>query len=322
MPGSFQHVIPAFHIAQFADDEGGVFIYGDPKNPPRRDVPNRVSAEHHFYSAMISDGTWDNAIDEWITGIEDRGHPAYRKLLETGTFANEDDYVHFLIYVGLLAARTRPVREEAGQLFGTALLNKVRTIAEGDAQFEASIARFEKGTGRKLTDAEKEQIRQGSLTPPGTLSVTKEVTFPALLAVKPVVKVLETMNWCLLKAEAGTFFVTSDNPVSRATPPLQEDELGLDHPELEVALPLSTRHMILFTHKEVVQHAVADEQLVSNLNHRTAMNEVGYLYAHVDHEYVRGLNSLRHDERQKQVRGQSPRTVQVVRKLTSRPRKR
>ena len=85
-------------------------------------------------------------------------------------------------------------------------------------------------------------------------------------------RLLEQMSFAVMKAPAGTSFITSDNPVvwhDAAPPGKRCRHLGLRHPYIEISMPLTPRYCLIFDHLGKDGTCDVSQETVDMFNSRT-----------------------------------------------------
>jgi Protein of unknown function (DUF4238) len=88
-------------------------------------------------------------------------------------------------------------------------------------------------------------------------------------------QLLEKMSFAIMKAPEGIGFITSDSPVvwhDAAPPGQRRRRIGLGYPSIEVSLPLSPRHCLLFDHLGKDGTCDVSQDTVDAFNSRTLGN--------------------------------------------------
>jgi hypothetical protein len=302
MPGPRQHVIPSFHLSQFANANGQVWMYDALGSTPRADVPGNISAENHFYSAERPDGTRDNALDEWITEVEGKAVPVYRELLD-GRMPTGNPKRDFGLYLAVMMFRTRAARRSVGDVIGKHFQTMNYATATHPQAFEASLKRFEEIDGGKPLDAETvEIIRDRMLNPGGyTLKINKELTFAPFKATPNLAMVFSQMQWSIVELQDG-YFITSDNPVIRETDPKSRHPIygdgGLANKASIISFPLNPQKALFMTWQPTMpERVVAKAGAAQGFHDALAASSEQFLYAHVRDDALAALAVKHKDSR-------------------------
>jgi hypothetical protein len=294
MSGSRQHVIPRSYLSQFANPNGQVWIYDSLGAAPRADVPENIGCENNFYSVLQPDGSWNNELDTWITGIEGKADPVFRDLLAGRLPSDPQAKYNFALYVALLKFRTRSMRRMAGEMLGKNMQVLQYATAIHPGAFEASMHRYEEKIGHPLSPEVKADIKSIMLDPTKIrVAVSKDATLMALRPIDTVAPIFAKMSWTLAHARHG-FFVTSDNPVLRDVDPKTyhpiHGDMGYINPSMLIALPLSPSLALVMSHAaNAAEEAEFDRGQVERINKAMSADCEQYLYSHVEHKAVAAL---------------------------------
>lgn len=120
MAGARQHTTPAFHLAQFitTNPKGCVWVYDAESQDVRPSSPESAGFARHFYSVRQPDGIWDNRLDDWITDVESKAEPIYRRMLASELPKDDtQEKADFAVYLALMWARTPARRRVAAETY-------------------------------------------------------------------------------------------------------------------------------------------------------------------------------------------------------------
>jgi Protein of unknown function (DUF4238) len=296
MAGPRQHTTPRFHLAQFAgnDPKGCVWVYDADSQTSRPSVPESVGVERNFYSVKRTDGTWDTTIDDWITGVESKAEPIYRRLL-SGELPEDDtqEKYDFALYLAVMLARTTAHRQKAAQAY--AHFAQIRHYAVGidDQAFASHVAAYERKTSEVMPTEVRERVRAIMLDPSDFIvQVPKEVSIPGLLVIDDLAPLFLKMRWSMF-VPANGFFITSDNPILHRNNPARRHLIqhGFRDKTAEITFPLSPQRTLLLTWARWPPPAFAlQRRAVDELNKAVAINSERFLYAHIEHRHIAKLS--------------------------------
>jgi hypothetical protein len=294
MPGPRQHVIPSFHLSQFANADGQVWIYDALGASPRADLPDRISAENHFYSAERPDGTYDNALDQFITDVEGKAVPVYRDML-AGRMPTGNAKRDFALYLAVMMFRTRVARRSVGDVIGKHFQAMNYATASSPKAFEASLRRFEEHDGGEPLDEETVEMIRDRMLNPGkyTMKINKELTFAPFAATPKLAIIFEKMAWSTLELQEG-FFITSDNPVMRETDPKTHHPFygdgGLTNPSTIISFPLNPQKSVFLSWRDKMpEHVTAKLSAAPGFHDALAATSEQFLYSHVRDDSLAAL---------------------------------
>jgi len=292
-----QHVIPRMHLQHFAGSRppGQVWTFNKNSGAAWSAVPEETAKQTHFYSVEKDDGTYDTRIEEFLSECEGKAAPTYERLI-TGIPppANSQEKADFALFAALLHVRTASMRRDAGEMI--ARFEQIHRYAYGahEKAFAGLIKRVEKDQGKKLSQDEREKMREMLVDPSTyTVQVPKERTLFALGAADKLAPILFNMNWSLIGAAEGSF-ITSDNPLVRWVEPNTRHPIYGDHgfqnKTAEVTVPLTPQLLLLMAWRtDFPPLAVLLGDAVAYYNDMRAWFAEEYLYAHTDSEDLRRL---------------------------------
>jgi Protein of unknown function (DUF4238) len=281
-----QHTIPILHLKHFVgvEPKGQVWTIDKNTGGMRSATPENTAVVSHFYSVEREDGTFDTTFESGLAEIEGAATPVYDRLIK-GQAIPDGDKSDFAAFLAVMYLRTTAMRADAAELIGrhTQIMNYAHGVNK-DA-FTGLIKRFEKDTGRKLSEDEKKKFREALIDPTKfVFEIAKEKTLMVLGAIKELIPILQTMHWCIIRPKHG-FFITSDNPVVRWVDPKTRHPIYGDHGFLnktaEVTFPLSPRAVLFAAWRPVQKEFHLDRDHVLSMNKMRASHADRYLFAHV-----------------------------------------
>jgi Protein of unknown function (DUF4238) len=122
----------------------------------------------------------------------------------------------------------------------------------------------------------------------------------AMMAVAPLLQ----MHWSLVSAPAGAEYIISDAPVALHSEQSAESSvatgihpgIGFATPDVEVMLPLASRHALLATYEAILPgQLIGSPEMVQSVNVHVWANAQEYVFGSSDsilravEQYVRGL---------------------------------
>jgi hypothetical protein len=222
------HFVPRWYLEKFVDPETGfLHVYDKITERWRRQKPREVMTINRYYQQKHAPEGVDPDIFEKGLGstLEPEAKTAFEKLLTRPKDVTAEDTAAILVYLELQRLRVPRQAETAKQLLMTTLL------LHGPSEVVSAIMRKEITV--KVNDAFRFDFMRmltGSLHP-----------------------YFARMEWEVVKAKAGYFFVTSDSPVSFfnvALPPPHEPGPALVG--TMVFFPLNSQHLLILQHPEYV----------------------------------------------------------------------
>lgn len=297
-----QHVIPRLHLQHFADASGLVWTYDKHSGRVWAAAAEETAVESHFYSGELPDGTMDVRIEEVIGRIESAAAPVYSALLDGKIPAmaapERAAFAHFL---GLMYARTRPMRRMAGEIAARLIQIRLYATARHSEAFEESMRRYEEELGRPIGPEEREEYRESLVDPSQfEFTVAKEVTFSVLRIADELAPLLAAMRWWIMASAEGAF-ITSDNPlvreVARSSVSAVYGDMGFVNPTAEVTFPLSPTKLLFMSRFPKERVASLPRELVLRANMARAAHSDQFLYASLNDPEIAQLAAQFRDSR-------------------------
>lgn len=290
-----QHYVPRLHLREFvgSSPKGMIWTYDKVADTQRPSLPERTGAANNFYSPRGLEGNFIDDLDQWLTGVEDKAAPSYRKLCNLEPLAPQERS-DFATFVSSLHLRSPAI---------------LRAYAEGYAKTIQLATRMRWPTKERFAEE-----MSATLPPQGVdtmwdmlksngykMEVDIKRGLSIMAASDDVQRILFHRNWYLIRPSAG-FFITSDAPVQRVTPkqfhhPAYGDG-GFAHVQSEVTMPLAPDLLLLITGQELGGWVnLASGLAVQELNRLRAAGADRFLYAHVRETSIRSLAAECKDSR-------------------------
>jgi hypothetical protein len=161
-----QHIILVLHLKHFVGvkPKGQVWTINKDTGEARSATPENTAVVSHFYSVEKEDGTFDTTFEKGLAEIEGAAAPVYEKLIK-GQAISDEEKANFAAFVAVMHLRTPAKRRDVAELIGRHV--QIMSYAQGvhDTAFEGLVKRYEEGEGRKLSEAEKERLREVLIDP-------------------------------------------------------------------------------------------------------------------------------------------------------------
>lgn len=241
-----QHTTPRFYLDYFTDARGMVWAYDKITGRVGDAIPDETCTQTNFYSAQKPDGTYDDTIEFWLRDIETNAAPIFAAL-NAGKIPTGDDRAIMSMFLATLYVRTPAMLDLMGKLMGYAIQPAQREAMK-PKNLERFLERYEKEYGAVGPEVRTRMRELADDSSQSVIEVSREATLRALSSCDNIAKVFEQMGWTVLGAMDG-YFVTSDNPVSRAVPssevhPIYGDG-GLVNDKVQISLPLSPERCLI-----------------------------------------------------------------------------
>lgn len=238
------HYVPQAYLGAFTatgTKDGQFFVLDVECGRAFRTSPANVAAERDFNRVDI-EGRSPDAVETALAPFEGQAVEAIRRLIETRSYPNDQDWNLILNLLALLAVRNPRLRNSFNRAREQAL-RRVSEMLVSDKRLWDNHIRKAREAGEELPDvtfdAAKSFVESGEYDvvfhPQGNL----RVEFNAL---GEVLKLLGRRDWSVLVApDDGPEFVCSDHPVALVWKGTGGGPIGFGLQNTEVFLPLGPR---------------------------------------------------------------------------------
>lgn len=249
----------------------------------RPSKPENTGFSGNYYSVQDEDGAWHDDIDDWLTTVEDKAAPIYRRLLQ-GAVPEGQERADFATFVASLYCRSPSVMSAAAAGYAR-MLQDVMNVAWADRdRFEATIDDAV-ARGYVSDSADRDEVWDLFRDKKShVLKVSQNRGLSMLAASDKIQRILFARNWYILEA-AEDHFITCDSPVYRFVPEGHDfgayGDGGFANPAAEITLPLSPSRGLLITGQDFgVQALALPAASVAMLNEMRASGAHQTLYSH------------------------------------------
>lgn len=275
-----QHFVPEMHLKHFGGTRpaGMVWTYDNHTGTARPSLARETAAQTNFYSAPAEEGQHDDSIEEWLAGVENEAAAPYEMLL-AGEIPQDQARADFSVFLSSMFARSLATRRMYAEIIAAGHQAIAKVITATPQCFEEHIKRFEAEEGpidqhirERLYDFARDSTRYD-------LVVSREATLKALLLSDKLLKVFFEMGWQVLVSEQQ-HLISSDSPVTRASPDDQPGGGGFIHRQVEVTFPLSPTHCLLLTwRRDLSGFRPISRSIARMINVERAQHAERFLYA-------------------------------------------
>lgn len=304
--GKSQHHVPVLHLRNFAgpDPKGHVWTYDKQTGRARSSIPEETGFETHFYSVERDDGTMDTRIEDVLAEIESKAAPVYRDLV-TGKMCEGQPKSDFANFIACMFARTLSMRRMFAEVLSRGAQIRNHAYGTNEKAFESLIKRS--GKDRAPLDQEGKEALRAALTDPSQfiIEISREATLRGLKVMDRLTPIFFNMGWSLVYAKHG-YFITSDNPLARASDPKSRSSTygdgGFLNQTVEVTFPLSPSTILLLTWADNPSPMFeVSRDAVEGWNMMRAAHAERFLYAHIDDKRVSQLAARQKESRPRMV---------------------
>ncbi|MFI3157452.1 MAG: DUF4238 domain-containing protein [Methylococcaceae bacterium] len=219
------HYVPESYLNRFTDSNGRLHVRDIARNQKRYQTPNQVMTIGRYYrQTWAPTGIDPNILENGLaSGIENEIKPVIDCLIQSPEDITDEYAATLLVYLEIQRIRVPRQAAWAKDLMRETILRLA----------PANIAA---------------QIDSGEFQ----LTMKDSARFDYMrMAIGSIHPWLARMEWEIFEAEAGSSFITTDNPVSfynSACPPPAEPGVGLAG--TIVLFPLNSRKLLLMRHPE------------------------------------------------------------------------
>lgn len=279
--------VPQWHLRRFSRDERkpGVWRYSKSSDSYQYMAVKNAAVIAHYYSGSGEDGP-DTSVEEALAGLDGSG-ARVTAALEAGEEFDEEAALVLAAYVTMLHGRVPPARDGQQKVLETlGALQVEMSLANATPEKQAEILAGAKADGTAHEDEDFNAFADRLIAElrSGTMKVIHHplaTMGAASVGVDRAAPIVAQMPRMVIEAPPGLEFVISDNPVSLyspATPPYMG--AGYLTEDVEVTMPLSSKHLLLFSHEPWYQgYCCVTEPFIDHFNSRTWLAAGDYIFA-------------------------------------------
>jgi hypothetical protein len=248
-----QHVIPNCYLKEWCDPDtpkrqtAFIWLITKDGSGRRRKSPENSFTSRHRYTVTFADSERDLTVENTLGDIENGFVRVRERIKRHETLSIED---RAIICLFTAAMRSRTIR--AGDHWVEQNRKMHEKVTRMEQQYELE-PKTSLETGEMLRDAAQRSVM-----------MSLEIETPLYLQ----------MEMAVLEIQDDRTFITSDspcvwfNPKAHTFPPFYRSP-GLAQTDIEVTLPLTPKHMVLFSHIHQTHYIGVGGSLVDGLNGRT-----------------------------------------------------
>jgi hypothetical protein len=247
-----QHILPQCYQKSWlapdcpSDFEPYVWLFKKDGTEKKRKAPKHVFVENEKYTIRLNDGSRDLIVEDTLMRTEDAFMAVLPKIKDRRKLETED-IGRLCVFTAAMHARTNTM----GRQFRKFLGDIHELVVKGEHDHNAP----------PITSLETKDMAQ----------YAHQRMIQATLQVVP--QMLFRMSLAILETNERLGFITSDTPCVLFDPDAYRRPPGLRSPNLsnthiEVSLPLTPEHALVFSHSRVRGYMPAVPQYVDDLNRR------------------------------------------------------
>lgn len=248
-----------------------VWTFNPSGGPGKRRAPQNLFTETDIYTIFMPDGSRDLRIELELSKLEKGLKTLIRDFVTRYRPLPYPQQSKLIVFIAAMHARTPQIRDIQQTLWQDAL-----NVAERqEREFATSGASEKEGVAVVSGPPANSQVELDSLR----RAVESPMQFLLPGAIADGLPMLNQMTMTIMCSDEPCF-ITSDSPVTWFDPTVARDKFlthksSLSDPGIEVAMPLSPRHMIMLHHPmtpfvKPVRYLKVSTATVPALNRRTA----------------------------------------------------
>ena len=171
MKNKHQHMIPRAYLQRFAsneahlDHEPALWVFNRSKGSVFRKSPKNVEIRSFYYTYIDSDGNRNDAVDELLQEIENRGLPVLLKLDRGAdpTSLSDEERASAAYFIASLQVRVPAFRDSAARADQNIAKIALQLLASHPKHFEEALRQAAEKSGLE-PPIDVEAVRQISLS--------------------------------------------------------------------------------------------------------------------------------------------------------------
>jgi len=228
-----QHTVPRSYLSSWIEpytppgQTSAIHLISKDDKAVKRKAPEKTFTENDRYTVHLKDGTRDLAVENYLGSIESDFQGVLRAVRERLPLGRLHR-AKLATFTAAMLGRSKP--------HGDHMLNQLQSWQERLAEMEQSMG-AKPSTSQDLAAYLKD--------------------YPAkyvVLTIETAAPILFSMNLTIFTTDEASGFITSDNPAVMFNPeaykfPAQYQSPGLMQADVEVRLPLTPRHLAIYSHR-------------------------------------------------------------------------
>lgn len=291
-----QHYSPVVYLRQFRKpgSKNELWEYDLSQGVAKQSKPEECGCEGFYHSVALRSGKRDDITLEKAFHPLENSLPKLFEIIRHKKPMTIKSWSLLFAFAAIQEARCPSAVNSIKQFLGQIHQGSFELLCKGSSEFQKLLTALGLDPHEAPTQFEMEASQGSAL-------------LDSLQVVEDVERILSRMEWSLLCAPRGTFFLASDHPMCRWISP---DKLniyggGLIDRDIEITVPLSRRicacgHWIASDQKTYKEISV---QLVHEVNRRTVWNARNFVYGPANDTKImeviqrrKSLNAIRADD--------------------------
>ena len=263
------HYVPQYYLKGFsAEEDELLWVYDKLDGRKFRTPAKNIANENRFYSPEV---------ERYLANVIEGPANSVLKTIREKNRLTDDDKRLLAEYMAVMSKRV----PQGKQLFrdtAPAVAQKLSARYNADLDTVASSEPDKAAFVAKRRAEMDEIIKEYSEDPPKDIWLDIIPPERSPLAVAAI----RSMTWTFLTFEEEPAFLTCDNPL------FYFRSMGVGNPESEITFPMSCYVTLLATWRNDLrqEYVPVTQQLVKEINRRTASNATRYVYSGYDKHWI------------------------------------
>jgi hypothetical protein len=269
------HYVPQFYLKSFVreDTDFGFWVY-DKREPqtPRFQTPKNTAVRSHFYSFDGPEGRHDQ-VEKLLAVVEGASKPILERWQARHARPQFGEAVEVAQFLALMLTRVPRSQAVVREIMEAQGIESLKSLLETPDKLAEALERYARETGKAAPSIDKAIDSLQNFENRFKIGANERYALAfALSSSHAMVQQLLRMNWCICVAPSGTFFITSDCPLTIFTPHGHRAQFGggLALPQTQVSFPLSPHVCLFLDRRGNNLRRPVGRKFVHEINRRTA----------------------------------------------------
>ncbi|MGA2137742.1 MAG: DUF4238 domain-containing protein [Verrucomicrobiia bacterium] len=290
------HYVAQSYQTRFCDSKGLIWVYDKETLRVKPQPPKRTAVMTHLYTVETDDGQKSDILERKVFDPLDGTIVDYiNRWIQPGYRITNEDIPTMAYYLAFQHARV-PRNIEMFKELGTAMAVKIlKDAAANKKQMDEDYERMKVSTNG-VCPISREQYQEWfeNLEKHFTFELKDDFALGMTIsvAVPQYYNAFSKMEWSIVDAPHGNFFITCDAPavsVAFIEPGVVQYGVNLVSPGFEVIFPLCPTVCLWLRKVKGQKRFRCDSKRVDDFNYRTAFMAERYIFSHQDSYKVRAL---------------------------------
>lgn len=290
------HYIPQFYLRGFADpsNTNHILRYTKDKTELISLSIKDACVQSHYYSFTMPDGSRESEMAEnFFQSIEDDAARIVRKI-ESRTELTQDESAYFSHFIAFQLTRVPAFRNWILKSKASLMKRVMQFSASYKESFDTMVKNVCEREGVEIVP---DNFREFCLNGNYDVEYPEETSLQFILKLAlDIAKIVYDMNWGFVHTPSGSYFLTSDNPVSLADSSRNSDfpfGIGLTDTNVELTFPLTKEICFLGSwQNNIIGHVKFPHRgFIWEINRRTIISATKYIFTPFRNEIINQIIS-------------------------------